>query len=42
MTQRRLVVCLTFVALAYFAGFAALYIDRLLPTFRAIGKALGT
>lgn len=41
MTTRRAGVYLTVAMFAYMGGFAAIYIDKLWPTFRAISRALG-
>ena len=41
MTIRRAAMLLTLAMFAYMAGFAALYVDRLLPLFQQITKALG-
>lgn len=41
MTHRRLVQLLTLTTFAYMAGFVVLYVDRLLPVFRHVAKALG-
>ena len=41
MTHKRLAQLLTLAMFAYMAGFAVLYVDRLLPLFQQITKALG-
>lgn len=41
MTTRRAAMLLTFAMFAYMAAFAVLYVDRLLPLFQQITKALG-
>lgn len=41
MTTRRLAQLLTLAMFAYMAAFAALYLDKVMPLFRPILKALG-